>query len=243
MKKLLAGGQHVLLLVSALVLVLGLAGTNSEALAQKELPDLAPMGIDDDRAQFRPVVTNRLGGPTFEFSILTANIGGQDFLRPRDPATGQYLLRQIYQWNLWWFNPDIEDWELIRVARKNTICTIDDTRRGNVFPCIQEHGPRYTCGGVQGVSRGWADDYFRGLNGQWIFIGDYVGDFWLEAELDPDRDLEREDIPESGRDATHDNNYADILFNWDGETLTMQQVIYYIDLDLCASGGCKQVNE
>lgn len=220
-------GWALLATLAVLMGLVGSTGMQMEAFAQTGLPDLAPMGIDDDRVTFRPTITQRLGGNTLEFSILTANIGDRDFERPRDPDTGAFLLPQIYEFTL--YNLQDGEWVEVDRRRKNTICTIDDTRRGNVFPCIQEHGATHTCSTFnQGISRGWADDYFRGLNGQWVFIGDNTGSFWLQAELDPDLDLQRQDIPDSGKDATHDNNYIDFYFNFDGTTLTVQEEVLYL---------------
>jgi hypothetical protein len=202
-----------------LALLIGLTATPTVLSGDgpPALPDLVPMGLN-----FNVSVTNRLGGPTLEFPILTANIGGQHFTRPRDPDTQQYLVRQVYQYDLYWYDPDVGDYTgPIDSRRKNTICMIDDGNRGRrVFQCIADRlNPFYTCGGTNGVSRGWADDYFRGLQGQWSFIGDYTGSFMLIATLDPDNDLQRTDIPDSGRDGNPDNNYSMLFFDWDGSTL------------------------
>src|SRR6516164_6106241 len=152
-----------------LALLIGLTATPTVLSGDgpPALPDLVPMGLN-----FNVSVTNRLGGPTLEFPILTANIGGQHFTRPRDPDTQQYLVRQVYQYDLYWYDPDVGDYTgPIDSRRKNTICMIDDGNRGRrVFQCIADRlNPFYTCGGTNGVSRGWADDYFRGLQGQWSF--------------------------------------------------------------------------
>jgi len=218
------------------LLVASVVAVAPPALAQDKaaFPDLTPMGL--------PNGTQSWGVNPFlqrlEFSILTANIGGQDYVRPRDPNTGQYLLREIYEYTLWYYDDNIGDWRVVDQRRKNTICTIDDTRRGNVFPCIQEHGARYTCGGVQGVSRGWADDYYRGLTGQWVYIGDYTGYFYLQATLDPNGDLQREDIPDSGRDGDPTNNDAWVYFYWDGKTLELLDVTLGFDIgSVCPPNG------
>ncbi len=188
--------------------------------AQAALPDLVPIlepGLQSLCCGWQ-VRTTRPEGISLEFSILTANIGGQDFERPRDPDTFAFLLGQIYEYVM--FHDEGGQWVEIDRRRKNTICTIDDTRRGSVYPCIQEHGDTHRCGGPQGISRGWADDYFRGLAGQWSLIGDNVGLFKVRVNLDPDGDLQRTDIPDSGRDGNPDNNWSEGTFSWDGETYT-----------------------
>jgi len=192
------------------------------------LPELVPMGLD------QWLVTGRLGGPTLEFGILTANIGGQDFRRPRNPDDpSQFLVPQLYEYVL--YHERDGEWVEIDRRRKPTICMIDDTRRGNVHPCIQDHGPVFTCSATnQGISRGWADDYFRGLNGQWVFLGDNTGRFRLDALLDPDRDLQRSDIPDASRDANPDNNFTRAIFEWDGATFTLIEIILSFD-PLCVT--------
>ncbi|MGH9196190.1 MAG: hypothetical protein ACRD1T_10670, partial [Acidimicrobiia bacterium] len=81
-----------LMLLVALVASLSLG--SSIALAQP-LPDLTPTNLRDFG------ITGRLGGPTLEFGILTANLGGQDYRRPRDPGTGQLILTRLYEWNVY----------------------------------------------------------------------------------------------------------------------------------------------
>lgn len=67
------------------------------------------------------------------------------------------------------------------------------------------------------MSRGRADSDFRGLSGPaWPFIGRYTGDFMLSAELDPDRILQADDLLDSERDGTHDDNISYVFFSWDG---------------------------
>lgn len=200
-----------------------LPGLQIEASAQTALPDLVPYNFSD------PAVTTRLGGPTLEFGILTTNIGGQDYVRPRDPQNpSQWLLRQIYEYILYQDQGGV--WVEIDRRRKNTICTIDDSRWSQLFPCIRERtSPRFFCGGSagsQGVSRGWSDDYFRGLNGQWSFIGDRTGRFGLVAILDPDRDLQRTDLAAASRDGDPSNNWAAGIFTWNGVSFAGEQAFY-----------------
>ena len=218
-----------------LAVLAGLAAVQTPVWAQNgidpTLPDLVPMGFGNE------VVSRLLGGPTLEFDILTANIGGQDYIRPcRD---GALVMPQIYEYTLYVYSEDVGDYVQIDQRRKTTICTIDDGSRGNVFPCLQEHGVRFGCarrcpGGIvqEGVSRGWADSYFRGLTGQWVFIGDSTGQFLLNAHLDPDVELTGDDLPASGQDATHDDNYFDVYFTYNGgSTITDVDVVYYFDRD------------
>lgn len=230
MKNLAGSGLRPLLLVCALIVVTGFGGVQSSAFAQG-LPDLVPMGLGNY------LVTQRLGGPTLEFNILTANIGDQDFVRPRDPVTGGLLLTQIYEYVLYNRQFIAGHWTWVEVdrRRKNTICTIDDHIVGRHagepdFSCRSTHeNPTHFCGSNQGISTGWADDYFRGLTGQWVFIGDNTGQFMLEAVLDPDADLQRADIPDSGRDGNPANNFAEVFFTWDGTTLGAAQTVLSFD--------------
>src|SRR5262249_34902367 len=117
----------------------------SPVLAQVDptLPDLVPMGLRDFVVSTSAL---RCGGmKALEFEILTANIGGQDWTRPeRNP--GVFRMPQIYQYTLYNYqevgtDPNtgdpVYDYVLVDLRRKNTICTIDDGGRGNVFPCIQ----------------------------------------------------------------------------------------------------------
>ena len=230
MKMLSVWGRVALLGISAVALLVGFAGVGTSVLAQ-DLPDVVPMltpetisGVDTwsvTRRSIGGVTANRL-----EFAILTANIGGQDFWRPRDPVTQQWLIPQIYEFGLYLLVYDEKAgdyfWAEVDRRRKNTICTIDDSRRGRQsdLACLRSRTtPFFGCGLTQGVSRGWGDDYFRGLAGQWVVVGDYVGWFLLETHLDPDGDLQRTDIPNRSKDATHDNNYAYAMFYWDGSLL------------------------
>src|SRR5262249_27434475 len=155
-----------------------------------------------------------------------------------------YLLAQLYEYALYQCDdsgaPDYVYTNCVEIdrRRKPTICNIDDPGRGNVFPCIQEHGPRFTCGGPNGVSRGWADSYFRNLNGQWVFIGDAVGSFLVTMELDPDSDLDPSNpvfiddncIPsfpgcsDKWKDANHLNNGAFVKFEWDGANFSVNRI-------------------
>jgi hypothetical protein len=230
MRNVVVRGLRVLLPVGGFIAVVAVVGLRSHVVVQGQgggLPDLAPMGMQN------LAVTQRLGGPTLEFNILTANIGGQDFDRPRDPGTGQLLLPQIYEYALYNRQFGNGHWAWVEVdrRRKNTICTIDDHV---VFGCLSEHGATHFCGSNQGISKGWVDDYFRGLTGQWVFVGDNTGRFMLEAILDPDGDLQRTDIPDAGRDGDPTNNFDDVFFTWDGSTLgSIQELLSFDPGSIC----------
>ncbi len=58
------------------------AAGRAETRPDSSLPNLVPMFPAPSRVPQNFMVTNRLGGPTLEFEILTANIGGQDWIRP-----------------------------------------------------------------------------------------------------------------------------------------------------------------
>src|SRR5229473_3914025 len=78
--------------ISVLVSALGVLPSRAEAQVDPTLPNLVPM-FPIAPQQPNWVVTNRLGVPTLEFEILTANIGGQDWLRPpidRDDCCGAF---------------------------------------------------------------------------------------------------------------------------------------------------------
>ena len=183
-------------------------------------PDLVPTGLTSF------LITNRFcgGTSTLEFSILTANIGGQDWTRPQVPGGSAFRMPQIYEYTTYNWQQvgtnenggGIFDWVEIDRRRKNTICTID-SQVG--FSCIVEHGGTHTCSSFprQGISRGWADSYYRGLTGQYSCLFDNTGYFLMEAELDPDYTLAEDGIlPDESIDATHDNNFVDLYFSWDG---------------------------
>jgi hypothetical protein len=141
---------------------------------------------------------------------------------------------------VYWYDPDLGDYVEIDRRRKDTICIQDDGSRGNnpLINCLQEHGVTFPCGCSStrygpgtgnGVSRGWADSYFRNLLGQWAFIGDYTGDFILTGELDPDSVLQADDLLDRERDATHDDNISYVFFTYNGglgPVLENVQVVY-----------------
>src|SRR5262249_58809499 len=70
------------------------------AFAQ-DLPDVVAMGVGGKfHNQFS--IGMRGGVRTFEWEILTADIGGQDWVRPRTNGdTGPYLLTELYEYALY----------------------------------------------------------------------------------------------------------------------------------------------
>jgi hypothetical protein len=197
-------------------------------------PNLVPMFPDISRVPNDFIVTNRLGGPTLEFEILAGNIGGQDWVRPPidrtvscTSVTQYFRMPQIYEYSIFWYDPVLQDYRLIDQRRKDTVCVQDDRSRGNdpQLNCLQEHDVAFPCacdsimygpGTGNGVSKGWASSDFRGLAGQWAYIGSYTGDFILMTELDPDQLLQAGDLFSREQDATHDDNVSFVYFSWDG---------------------------
>ena len=230
--------------------------SRAEAQVDPTLPNLVPMFPDPSRVPNNFIVSNRLGGPTLEWEILTSNIGGQDWIRPpidRDVACTSSLqyfrMPQTHEYAIYWYDPDAGVYVEIDRRRKNTICIQDDGSRGRDPQnyCLHEHeeirfpcgctSPFYGAGRGNGVSRGWSDSYFRGLTGQWAFIGSYTGDFLLTTELDPDQLLQAADLLPEETDATHDDNISYVYFSWDGtgvtcglsRCVTNVQVVYSFD--------------
>ncbi len=222
-----------------LALLGALGGLQGRAVAQVDptLPNLVPMFPDPSRIPNNFVVGSRLGGPSVEFEILTSNIGGQDWIRPpinRDvtcTSSIQYFrMPQTHQYTIYWFDPDLGDYRMTDQRRKNTICIQDDFSRGRDPQnfCLADHfdqpvrfpcgcnSPYYGAGRGNGVSMGYSDSYFRGLTGQWAFLGSYTGDFLLTTELDPDQLLQAADLLPEETDATHDDNISYVYFSWDG---------------------------
>jgi len=125
-------------------------GLASRAAAQIDptLPNMVPMFPDTSRVPNNFVVTNRLGGPTLEFEILTSNIGGQDWVRPPIDrsavcfsSTQYFRMPQTHQYTIYWYDPDLGDYTLIDQRRKNTICIQDDPSRGRDPQnyCLHDH--------------------------------------------------------------------------------------------------------
>ncbi len=240
MKQRLAGLVGAVCLgAAALVTVPTFAGVDPS------LPDLVPTGLTNF------LITNRFcggtEGSTFEFSILTANIGGQGWTRPQTPDGFRFRMPEIYEYTMYNWQQvgtnenggGIFDWVEVNRRRKGTICTIDSTIG---FSCIAEF-QGHTCSSFprQGISRGYADAYTRGLTGQYSCLMDYTGDFLMQAELDPDYTLADDGIlPPESIDATHDNNYVDFYFSWDGtgwpDGFTYGGIVLYFDPNAVCPG-------
>jgi hypothetical protein len=221
------------------------------------LPNLVPMfPLRDGTYANNFVVTAPGGVPRLEFEILTSNIGGQDWIRPpidRTDCCGSFpchsgnnyfRMPQTHEYRIYWYDPDQLTYVLISNQRKTTLCIQDDAGRGRdvqnycladghtgiTFPCGCI-SPVYGAGKGNGVSMGWSDSYFRGLTGQWAIIGDYVGDFVLTVEVDPDQVLQAADLFDYERDATHDDNISYVYFSYAGGTGSVDpvQVVYGFD--------------
>src|SRR5229473_8554993 len=98
---------------TTLLLSTALGGGSSAEGIDPSLPNLVPMFPDPSRVPNNFVITNRLGGPTLEWEILTSNIGGQDWIRPpidRNAvcfSSPQYFrMPQTHQYTIYWFDPD-----------------------------------------------------------------------------------------------------------------------------------------
>lgn len=77
---------------------------------------------------------------------------------------------------------------VLATGQKTSFCILDLQVYNNQNPGYQNPGFYSGCGSVvQGLTPGWADIYSKNLTDQWIDItGIADGDYWLEAEVDPD---------------------------------------------------------
>lgn len=157
------------------------------------------------------------------FTFTTPNTGLGDLVvgRPQDhPETfewgachGHWHFKQYADYRLW--TPDAFDtWNALRNANpgvqahdiladnpglsftlgeKRGFCVIDIVSYGGLVPRWQ------TCS-VQGISSGWADEYWWGLDGQWIDVTNVPhGTYILEAEVNAEHVYE---------ETSYDNNRA-----------------------------------
>jgi hypothetical protein len=78
--------------------------------------------------------------------------------------------------------------EIISTGQKTSFCILDLTVHNSSNPNYRSPGFYSGCGTtVQGLTPGWADIYSRGLTDQWVDVtGVPDGEYWLEAEVDPD---------------------------------------------------------
>ncbi len=92
----------------------------------------------------------------------------------------QYRLRTV--------NADGGVGAIVALSDKTSFCLLDLVAYDLTNPFIQIPPAYGSCGFlVQGITPGWADVYDLGLPDQWIDItGVADGQYWLEAEVDPD---------------------------------------------------------
>jgi len=92
----------------------------------------------------------------------------------------QYRLRQV--------NPDGSPGAILALSNKTSFCLLDLVVYDVSNPFIQIPGRYSGCGFlIQGITPGWADIYDLDIPNQWIDItGIPDGEYWLEAEVDPD---------------------------------------------------------
>lgn len=141
------------------------------------------------------------------FTFTTPNSGLADLVvgRPQDhpetfewgPCHGHWHFKNYADYRLWTpgqfatytalraANPGVQHHEIIEDhpelqpirGDKRGFCVIDLINYGGLVP-------RWQSCGLQGISVGWADEYWWGLDGQWIDItGVPRGEYVLEAEV------------------------------------------------------------
>jgi len=93
--------------------------------------------------------------------------------------------------------------ELVAEGDKTSFCILDLTPYDPTAPGYPAAGQYHSCQSeIQGLSVGWMDVYTRDLEGQTIDItGAPDGDYWLESEVNPGRNITEENV---------DNNIARI---------------------------------
>lgn len=80
---------------------------------------------------------------------------------------------------------------IISEGQKTSFCILDLTVHNSSHPDFVNPGFYSSCGAsVQGLTPGWADIYSRNLTDQWVDVtGVPDGQYWLEAEVDPDNHI------------------------------------------------------
>ncbi len=149
------------------------------------------------------------------FTFTTPNFGSGDLIvgAPRDhpewfvwsSCHGHYHFRDYADYRLWTTlgyqileqlriaNPDATTGELITLfpfleaqyvaGHKQGFCVIDIIRYQPGAP-----SKYWSCSSNQGISVGWADEYYWGLDGQWVDVtGVSPGSYILEAEVNSER--------------------------------------------------------
>jgi Lysyl oxidase len=129
------------------------------------------------------------------FDTVTANIGAGDVQVGAPPAPG--VSNDMFQWSQCHMHHHVTRYTtyellgpggVVFTGRKQSFC-LEDVQRTS--PGLPSRG--YTCLN-QGISRGWADSYSRGLPCQWIDITDIPsGDYTLRVTVNPDHTLPESD--------------------------------------------------
>jgi hypothetical protein len=129
------------------------------------------------------------------FDTVTANLGTGDVHVGAPPAPG--VSDEMFQWSQCHMHHHVTryaTYELVGpggvvfAGRKQSFC-LEDVQR--MSPGVPSRG--YTCLN-QGISRGWADSYSRGLPCQWIDITDIPsGTYTLRVTVNPDHTLPESD--------------------------------------------------
>jgi hypothetical protein len=137
------------------------------------------------------VVDGCVGAPgrrtLLRFDTVTSNLGTGDLVMGVPPPPGES--NAIFEWSPCHMHHHVKDYASYQLidgagnvltARKQSFCLEDGEP---VQPGAQPHG--YSCIN-QGISRGWADVYARGLACQWIDITDLSpGAYTLRVEVNP----------------------------------------------------------
>lgn len=141
------------------------------------------------------VIEGCVGGPgrrlLLRFDTVTANLGAGDLHVGAPPDAG--VSNDMFVWSQCHMHHHVTryaSYELLGpdgavfTGRKQSFC-LEDVKR--ITPGLPARG--YTCLN-QGISRGWADAYTRGLACQWIDITDIPsGEYTLRITVNPDHTL------------------------------------------------------
>ncbi|BBO22551.1 MAG: pre-peptidase C-terminal domain-containing protein [Fimbriimonadaceae bacterium] len=83
--------------------------------------------------------------------------------------------------------PDGTPGEIVRTGDKTSFCILELLTYNSSLPGYGTPPSYSSCGQIQGLRPGRADIYSSGLTDQYIdIVGMPDGDYWLEAEVDPD---------------------------------------------------------
>ena len=121
------------------------------------------------------------------FDTITANLGTADLVMGAPPPPG--VSNDVFEWSPCHMHHHVrnyasyellDDTGTVLTARKQSFCLEDGEQ---VKAGAQPHG--YSCVD-QGISRGWADVYARGLPCQWIDVTDLAhGTYTLRITVNP----------------------------------------------------------